>query len=195
MKSVALRCVSLLLFVMMNSVMVFAQNNIVANAVKLGNARLSVMLHILSDTKEESSIDTFDVDGFLKETDIYVGTISLFDRWDNEHRTLMERDGAVYHAEVPVDRIEEICGIRVFRNGEFVGGTQVMVNQNKVAGVRIFMSKDGNILSLSYLDGATSEEWMNATGVIQWAHTVDPSFFVPKDKSMYESWESMRDYE
>lgn len=164
------------------------------NAVKLGSAKFSVLMQVF-DPAGKTFDETFNVDSLMSKTDIYVGTLSLFDRYGDEKRVLMERDRGVYHAEVPLDCIEEVCGIRVYVNSEFAGGSQVILNQEKVTGVKIAMTTDGQLTGMYYTDGTTLKDWINVAGIMDAAMCMEPSDFTPKNKELYKSWQTMRDYE
>ena len=165
------------------------------NGINLGKGRFTVMMHVFGQSNGNGSCEIIDVEEFMKGIEIYVATKSLFDNFGNESRTPMQRIGSIYNVEVPLECIEEVCGIRVFMNSELVGGGQVILNQNSASGIRLFMTTDGRIFDIKYLEGPTLSDWMTLANITQEALLAEPYVFVPEDKSLYKSWMAVRDDE
>ena len=111
--------------------------------IHLGKAKVAVRVLIVGDEATGS------VDSILNSIDIYAATLPIFAKDGYEQRTLMVRDGNVFHAEVPTETLENIGGLRIYKDGHFAGGFSVEMNQSKPAGIALCLSDDGYIQSVA----------------------------------------------
>lgn len=87
------------------------------NAVKLGKAELWVEIMVLGDPS-----DPVDFDSIVSQLDIYGATTSIFSKNNDEILIKPKKDkGGIFYGEIPVDRIEMIGGVRMYRGGSFSG--------------------------------------------------------------------------
>lgn len=105
------------------------------NARVLGDARVEVRVAVA-----DSLLDRVTVSGV---------TVPLFDNDMNEVATPLLRDGSNFVGSVPVDRLRQIGGVTVCVDGEFVGGTAVVLNQDEPMNVEVDMTPDGRISASS----------------------------------------------
>lgn len=149
--------------------------------IHIGSAKVAVHAIITGD--EHIGLNT---DSILEQIDIYAATLPIFAKSGQDKLTYMERTGNIFHAEVPTETTENIGSVRVYNDGQFIGGTPVLMSQEFPTSLTIFFSSEGNILgaNYSYMD---LDKWMNVSSISQSALSCNPFIFIPKNLSLYES--------
>ena len=98
-------------FNLVRPVFIYAQasSDTIHNAVKTGKAVLQVDVLCFSDSVDRQK----SLDEIYKPIEIYAISTPIFD-YNNKYALIpMKRDSIRYYAEVPVERLEEIGGIKV----------------------------------------------------------------------------------
>lgn len=128
-------------------------SNSVENAIKLGMDTVLVGLNVVTD------IDGFDVAGYLDKIEVQCLTLSVFSRTYEDVKSTtfqsmpMSNEGGdlkMYVGFVPVEMKEEVATISLFKEGEWIGGTQVMLKQGTRSGVIMSINSEGRILRIEY---------------------------------------------
>lgn len=160
-----------------------------SNYVNLGKAKVAVRTVFLDD--ENCDINT---DSILNQIDIYAATQPIFAKNGQEKLCSFERDGNIFHAEIPTETVENVGAIRIYNNGHFIGGTSMLMSQESPTGITIYFNANGGIqdAQYSYMD---LNKWMNISSISEAALSCNPFMFVPEDLSLYKKgWESVTDY-
>lgn len=159
------------------------------NAIKLGTAKLSVYVSVFGNAT------TFNVDSMLNAIQIYGATRSIFSTEDEEQNILLTRDNNIYSGDIPVERLKEIGGIRMYINGHFAGGSHVILDQGNSTNVYMDMSADGTVIDIFANDMGISE-WENIAGVAEGAMSLylTAPLFYRSDDELHRSWRRMQTY-
>lgn len=136
-----------------------------------------------------------DVDSLLNKIEIYAATLPIFADDESETAVLMDRDGDIYHAEVPTETAENIGGIRIYRDGIFIGGTSVLMKQSMPVGVLIYFSTNGDILSAEFRH-MNLKKWADVAIITEYALSCDPFHYNrPEDATLYQQgWQAVSEY-
>lgn len=162
------------------------------NAVSLGKINVGVKILVLANP-DTGINNAFDVDSLLNEFEIYGATVPIFGNRDTEQMHLLKKERSLFYGEVPVERLQEIGGIRIYKNGEFQGGTQFIFRQGEPAEIALWMSEDGSILSVDYREMDLSK-WLNVSEISANSVSANPFMFMPPNE-MYNSWKDVRAYQ
>lgn len=186
-----MRKVSILISILVQFIgtLSFIANSKESDYVHLGLAKIGVRAIVLDD--ENCVVNT---DSILDQIDIYAVTLPIFAKTEQEKLTLLERDGYIFHAEVPTEILENIGGIRVYNDGHFIGGTPILMSQESPMGIIIYIDKSGTILGVHY-PYMDMNKWMTTSSISEAALSCNPFMFVPEDISLYQKgWEAVTDY-
>ncbi|MDE7111470.1 MAG: redoxin domain-containing protein [Muribaculaceae bacterium] len=186
-----MRKVSILISILVQFIgtLSFIANSKESDYVHLGLAKIGVRAIVLDD--ENCVVNT---DSILDQIDIYAVTLPIFAKTEQEKLTLLERDGYIFHAEVPTEILENIGGIRVYNDGHFIGGTPILMSQESPMGITIYIDKSGTIQGVHY-PYMDMNKWMTTSSISEAALSCNPFMFVPEDISLYQKgWEAVTDY-
>lgn len=164
------------------------------NGIRLGTARVEVRMNIgEGDTPAATS------DSMLDAMEIFGAVLPIY-AYNSEYIELvrLQREGNVFSGELPVDRVSEIGGVRVYVNGDFCGGTMLMLDQNMPAVLDWRMSVEGFPIDLSYHDasGMQVRDWMSASRIFEEGIAINPPRYISQDSEIYKQpWKEVRAYE
>ncbi len=176
-------------------------DNGVGNAVKLGTDTVLVGINVVTD------IDGFDVAGYLDQIEVRCYTLPIFSHTNEDVKSTVFQsaptgdgpgDIKMYFGFVPVERKEEVATISLFKDGDWIGGTQVVLQQGVRSGVIISINGEDKILRIEYKPQQNPpirmEDWF-ACNEIGWeVLTMYPPLAIVKE--LYEGpWKNLRDYE
>lgn len=155
----------------------------------LDTARVAVRAIIFSDENK-----AFSEDSVLDRIDIYAATLPVFAKDEDEKFTFMERTGNIYHAEVPTETRENIGAIRLYREGEFIGGTSMLMRQERPTGITMYFSEAGDLRGAEY-DYMDLNKWMEVSVISENARSCNPFVYTPSDTSLYhQGWQAVSNY-
>lgn len=166
------------------------------NAVKTGKAVLQVDVLCFSDSVDRQK----SLDEIYKPIEIYAISTPIFD-YNNKYALIpMKRDSIRYYAEVPVERLEEIGGIKVKINGNWVFGSPVLLRQNEPSMMQIEMVTSNPYPHYIRYYGASRgyslEDWIAIGNAAKNANSINPFIYIPKDRNLYnKSWKAVREYQ
>lgn len=165
------------------------------NTISPGYAKFAVRILVLDNTNEEPKLsENFNVEDFLSRVDVYCATKSVFDNKVEDNVVALTRNNTIFHGEIPIERIEEIAGVQLYFDGEFQGGSHLMLRQDRINGITLYLSPKGEFLNIEYQE-LSLENWMDIGATAMNTTTANPFMFVPSDKSLYDSWESIRNWQ
>ena len=180
---------NLIFIIVIISTLIFSINSSGHDYVHLGLAKVAVKAIILDD--ENCEVNT---DSILDQIDIYAATLPIFAKDEQEKRTLLERDGNIFYADIPTETLENIGGLRVYNDGHFIGGTPILMSQESPMSITIYIDKSGTIQDAHYTF-MDMNKWMTTSCISQAALSCNPFMFVPEDISLYQKgWEAVTDY-
>lgn len=162
------------------------------NAIQLGKAKVGVAIGFINWFKDPD--DNFG--SYIDSIDIYCNTRSLFDS-DRDGTLIplskLRNELVTYQQDITLECKEEVVGLSVYMNSEFIGGTECIIRQDSPTAFIIAVRPTGEIDVCKYPEG-TMLEWMNIGAVGYNSEMVDPSVFYPRDRSLYDkSWEAVTD--
>lgn len=166
------------------------------NAIKLGTAKVSVHMTI----EENASVGAnTKADSVLDAMEIYATTLPIF-AYNSQYCefTSLKREGDTFVGEVPVERLREIGGIRVHLNGEFMGGTMLLFDQNNPTVIEWHMTVDGWSNKMPVLKGGelSMAEWQEISNIFTQGILMDTPRLIWQDAEVYtRSWQDVRAYE
>ncbi len=166
------------------------------NAIKMGKATLIVDLICFSDSVDSQK----NLDEIYGPIEIFANIYPVFSKIENYIIIPMKQDSMRYYAEIPIERLEEIGGIQVHVNGDWVFGSPVVLKQNEPSGIKIEMYPSDPSRHYCKYYGAskkyTMEDWIAIGQTVINADSMNPFSYAPKDKDFYgKSWEAIRKYQ
>lgn len=166
------------------------------NAIKLGTAKVSVHMKIGGNAEGEASLKA---DSVLDVMEIYATTLPIF-AYNSQYCefTPLEREGDTFVAEVPVERMREIGGIRIYLNGGFTGGTMLLFDQKNPIELEWSLTEDGWPIEMPVLKNSalSMDDWQNISSIFTQGICMDVPRLIEQDAEVYKlPWQEVRAYE
>lgn len=165
------------------------------NAIKLGTSKITVNIHATGSAETSAAAST-DTDNMFPELKVVVETLSIFSLSEEDVlATKLERNGMTFTAEISVECLQQIGGLRFYQDNDFIGGTQIMLSQERESVFECLISEDYKIEDLQYPDFSTLDlnAWQVFGAIFHNGMQCDiPRNFMTSTDLYRQPWQNMR---